>query len=159
MAAILKMTARKIFLSSPINSGYHVFHIKQISLKSKKLLKIGKIWQPFCKWLPGKKMSSPLISEHCFYYKNTFHVHNITIVCEKLAKSAYLSLCSIFSNDGHVFRRIKNTHNRFANNTLKTNHAKLQMIWLSSFTGEDFQRYNIKKAKKTSKRGNNSHLA
>ncbi len=70
------------------------------------------------------------------------------IVCEKLAKSAYLPLCSIFSNNG-----------RFANNTLRTNHAKLQTILLSSFTGEDFQRYNIKKAKKTSKRGNNSHLA
>ena len=73
------------------------------------------------------------------------------IVCEKLAKSAYLPLCSIFSNDGHVFRRIKNPHDRFANNTLRTNHAKLQTIWLSSFTGEDFQRYNIKKAKKHQK--------
>jgi len=73
------------------------------------------------------------------------------IVCEKLAKSAYLHLCSIFSNGGHVFRPIKNPHDRFANNTLRTNHAKLQTIWLSSFTGEDFQRYNIKKAKKHQK--------
>ncbi len=70
------------------------------------------------------------------------------IVCEKLAKSVYLPLYCIFSNDRHVFRRIKNPHNRFANNTLRTNHAKLQTIWLSSFTGEDFQRYNIKKARK-----------
>ncbi len=94
-----------------------------------------------------KKLSSPLISEHCFYYKNTFRVHNIVIVYGKLAKSAYLPLCSIFSNDGHVFRRIKNPHNQFANNTLRTNHAMLQTIWLSSFRGEDFQRYNIKKTK------------
>ena len=89
------------------------------------------------------KLSSPLISEHCFYYLNTFHVHNIVIVCEKLANSAYLLLSSIFSNDCHVFQRIKNPHDRFTNNTLRTNHAKLQTIWLSSFTGEDLQRYNI----------------
>ncbi len=51
------------------------------------------------------------------------------IVCEKLANSAYLPLCSIFSNDGHVFRRIENPHDTFTNNTLRTNHAKLQTIW------------------------------
>ncbi len=75
------------------------------------------------------------------------------IVCEKLAKSVYLALCSIFSNDGHVFRRIENPHNRFANNTLRTDHVKLQTIWLSSFTREDFQRYNIKKARKKRQKG------
>ena len=97
------------------------------------------------------KLSSPLISEHCFYYLNTFHVHNIVIVCEKLANSAYLLLSSIFSNDCHVFQRIKNPHDRFTNNTLRTNYAKLQTIWLSSFRGEDFQRYTIKKTKKRQK--------
>ncbi len=81
------------------------------------------------------------------------------IVCEKLANSAYLPLCSIFSNDVHVFRRMENPHDRFTNNTLRINHAKLQTIWLSSFRGEDFQRYTIKKSEKTSKRGNNSHIA
>ena len=86
------------------------------------------------------KLSSPLISEHCFYYKNTFHVHNIVKVCGKLAKSAYLPLCSIFSNDGHVFYRIKNSNISFVHKTLRNNHAKFQNIWPSSFRGEDFSK-------------------
>lgn len=75
------------------------------------------------------------------------------IVCEEQAKSAYLHPCSIFSNGRQVFQQIKNSRHRFANNTLRTIHAKLQIIWLSSFRGEDFQRYNIKKAKKNTSRG------
>ncbi len=37
---------------------------------------------------------------------------------------------------------------RFANNTLRTNHAKLQTIWFSSFRGEYLKRYKPKVCQK-----------
>ncbi len=54
-----------------------------------------------------------------------------------LRKTAFWPPCSIFSNGGHVFWRIKNPHSNFVHNTLRNNHAKFQNIWFSSFRGED----------------------
>ncbi len=61
---------------------------------------------------------------------------NLTVF-EIFAKNCLLTPCSIFSNGGHVFRRIENSLSNFVHKTLRNNHAKFQNIWFSSFRGED----------------------
>ena len=146
------MAARKNF-SVTIQLRVTGFPCTPNFIEIEKYLKIGKLWQPFWKWSPRKYFC------HRFRLLHNMFSSKAPLICWKICKNWFLRLCSIFSNGGHVFWRIKNSKNNFVHNTLRTNHTNLQNILLSSFREEDFQRCNIKNGKKTSKKGNNSHIA
>ena len=53
-------------------------------------------------------------------------------------KTTVWPLCSIFSNSGHVFQWIKNTHKSSMQDTLRNIYTKFGFNWSSSFRGEEF---------------------
>ena len=55
-----------------------------------------------------------------------------------MRKTTVWPLCSIFSNDGHVFQRIKNPHISSMHDTPRNIHTKFGSNWSSSFRGEEF---------------------
>ena len=73
-----------------------------------------------------------------------------------MPKTSVWTLCSIFSNDSHVFKWIKIPHNHFMQNNLRNIQSKFGSNWSSSFRREEFKKNKLKIVKKCQK-GNNSN--
>ena len=64
---------------------------------------------------------------------------NLTVL-EIYAKNNCLTPLLLFSNGGHVFRRIRNPHISSMQDTPKNIHAKFGSNWSSSVTIEEFRK-------------------